>query len=73
MEDSKRTRARSSQAGGTSPTAPAPFTEDDIARRAYDLFVERGCEPGRDLDDWLRAESELTASARQIDAGSQER
>jgi len=34
---------------------------DDIARRAYELFLERGGESGRDADDWLRAESELTA------------
>jgi hypothetical protein len=32
---------------------------EDIARRAYELFLERGGEHGRDLDDWLRAEREL--------------
>ena len=30
-----------------------------IARRAYELFLARGSEHGRDLDDWLRAEREL--------------
>jgi DUF2934 family protein len=35
---------------------------DDVARRAYELFQERGREPGRDLDDWLRAERELKES-----------
>ena len=35
---------------------------DEIARRAYELFQERGCEPGCDLDDWLRAERELKES-----------
>ena len=30
-----------------------------IAARAYELFCARGCEPGHDLDDWLRAEAEL--------------
>lgn len=35
---------------------------DDVARRAYELFQERGCEPGCDLDDWLRAERELKES-----------
>lgn len=34
---------------------------DAIARRAYELYCERGCEPGRDMDDWLRAEQELRA------------
>jgi hypothetical protein len=32
---------------------------DDIARRAYELYCERGCEHGRDMDDWLKAEYEL--------------
>jgi hypothetical protein len=32
---------------------------DEIARRAYQLYEERGRDEGRDLDDWLRAEDEL--------------
>ena len=34
-------------------------THDEIARRAYQLFEERGGEPGREWDDWFRAEREL--------------
>jgi DUF2934 family protein len=34
-------------------------TNDEIAQRAYEIFVSRGGEPGHDLDDWLQAESEL--------------
>jgi HSP20 family protein len=30
-----------------------------IARRAYELFERRGSVDGRDVDDWLQAESEL--------------
>jgi hypothetical protein len=30
-----------------------------IAHRAYELFEMRGCEHGRDWEDWFRAESEL--------------
>jgi HSP20 family molecular chaperone IbpA len=33
-----------------------------IARRAYGLFAERGFEDGHELEDWLRAESELVKS-----------
>jgi hypothetical protein len=33
--------------------------EDEIRRRAYEIYLERGEQPGRDLDDWLQAESEL--------------
>jgi hypothetical protein len=34
-------------------------TEDQIARRAYELYEQRGGEHGYDLDDWLQAEREL--------------
>ena len=34
-------------------------THDEIAARAYQLFLERGREPGHELDDWLQAEYEL--------------
>jgi hypothetical protein len=30
-----------------------------IAERAYQLWLERGCENGHDVEDWLRAEEEL--------------
>jgi HSP20 family protein len=32
---------------------------DSIARRAFELFEGNGRWPGRDLDDWLHAESEF--------------
>jgi hypothetical protein len=34
-------------------------TEQEIARRAYELYLSRGREDGGDLDDWLQAEREL--------------
>ena len=33
--------------------------EDRIRRRAHALYVERGCQPGLALDDWLQAEQEI--------------
>jgi hypothetical protein len=33
--------------------------EDEIRRRAYEIYLERGEQPGRELDDWLQAEREL--------------
>jgi hypothetical protein len=39
------------------------ITEHDIARRAHDLYLARGCEPGHQLDDWLQAERELRSSS----------
>ena len=32
---------------------------DAIRRRAYEIYLEGGSLPGRELDDWLRAEREL--------------
>ena len=33
--------------------------DGEIARRAYDLYLARGCEDGHDVEDWLQAEREL--------------
>ena len=35
-------------------------TKDEINHRAYALYLMRGCEQGRDVEDWVRAEKELT-------------
>jgi len=32
---------------------------EEIKRRAYEIYLERGEQPGRELDDWLQAEREL--------------
>jgi DUF2934 family protein len=40
---------------------PANVTHSDVARRAYDLYLARGCEHGHDVDDWMQAERELRA------------
>jgi hypothetical protein len=34
----------------------------DIARRAYELYLARGCQHGHDLEDWVQAERELKVS-----------
>jgi len=36
-----------------------PPTEADVRERAYQLFLARGAEPGREKEDWLQAEREL--------------
>ena len=35
---------------------------EQIAIRAYELFLQEGCKHGRDVSHWLRAEQELHAS-----------
>jgi hypothetical protein len=33
--------------------------EEEIRLRAYEIYLERGEQPGRELDDWLQAERDL--------------
>jgi glycerol-3-phosphate dehydrogenase len=33
--------------------------ESEIRQRAYELYVQRGFEPGHENDDWLIAEREI--------------
>jgi hypothetical protein len=33
--------------------------DEEIRRRAYEIYLERGEQPGRELNDWLQAEREL--------------
>ncbi len=34
-------------------------TREEIEKRAYELFEERGCRDGHALEDWIDAEREL--------------
>jgi hypothetical protein len=49
------------------PVVPA---REDIAKRAYELYLQRGSLPGYELDDWLQAEAELIAAAVEGEPGS---
>jgi len=33
---------------------------DEIARLAYSYWLARGCEDGHDVEDWLKAEQEVS-------------
>ena len=39
------------------------ITKDDVARRAYELFIARGQVEGHDVEDWLEAERQLQAES----------
>jgi Protein of unknown function (DUF2934) len=49
---------------------PAPTSETvnlssaEIAKRAFEIYCERGGLDGSDVQDWLQAERELTALAK---------
>jgi hypothetical protein len=49
-----RVRKKKDEAAQTTP-----LRHDEIARRAYDLFVRDGAVHGRDMDHWLIAERQL--------------
>jgi hypothetical protein len=34
-----------------------------IAQRAYEIYEREGRQPGREMENWLRAEAELTGSS----------
>jgi hypothetical protein len=41
------------------PPAEKLPLEEQIRRRAYELYVERGNQSGSEADDWLQAEEEV--------------
>ena len=55
-----RTATRQRQTSTLAVMKPAPDLHEQIRRRAHDLYEQRGREDGHELDDWLRAESEVT-------------
>jgi hypothetical protein len=59
-ERKKRTTAVPRDRSNDSPRV----SETDIAARAFGYYCERGFEHGADLEDWLRAERELSAAKK---------
>jgi hypothetical protein len=56
----KRVEMSDEPAIATSVTAEAAqITPEQIAERAYALYLARGAEDGHDLEDWLQAERDL--------------
>ncbi len=45
------------------PNAFAP-TEEEIRKRAYEIYLSRGSRPGTALQDWLQAEAEIRQARR---------
>ena len=39
-------------------------SHDEISRRAYELFEKSGRIPGKDVENWLKAEQQLMADRR---------
>ena len=52
---------------GPEATAPA-LSNEEIARRAWEIYMARGAEPGHDFEDWLQAEKALLEEIRRAEA-----
>jgi hypothetical protein len=48
--------------------ADARPSDEAIAQRAYELYLQRGSVPGHETDDWLQAEAELMEARRNAEA-----
>ena len=57
---------RQTSAKGKATTSPEP-TREDIERRAYEIYLERGGTEGCELEDWLQAERELRQRPKRPD------
>jgi hypothetical protein len=58
--------------GSSGPTQPGTAVEErerllratreqEIRNRAYQIYLQRGAQPGYEVEDWLQAERELNA------------
>lgn len=77
MATPKRARATSSTSRNKKATTPQAQETNALSRlqsnveaeirfRAYQLFVQRGGIHGADLEDWLRAETEVRQSVQAV-------
>jgi len=73
LTQSKATQMSAMQQGHKAshpgPAATAMPTHKDIAKRAYELYVEKGCQQDQSEQDWLQAEQELKNQRNWLQAG----
>lgn len=56
-----KTMESSSPAMQKPRTAGNQPTQEEIALRAYQIYLKRGATPGNELGDWMQAERQLIA------------
>ena len=59
----KRKRAGQKEKAAIVHMRRLPPTVEEIRERAHQIYLQRGVERGRELDDWLQAERELKSNA----------
>jgi hypothetical protein len=64
MEFADRLLAVLAQRSFAMPATYQDASQEEIARRAYELWQARGCPPGDGTEDWERAVAELTSGHR---------
>jgi DUF2934 family protein len=50
------------RARATKPPIEMLPLEERIRRRAYELYLRRGNQPGSEMDDWLQAKEEVVSA-----------
>ena len=50
------------KAGAVGADSGSSPSSEEIARRAYEIYLRRGSSNGHELDDWLEAERQLRGS-----------
>jgi hypothetical protein len=63
MSDSPKSTRTSKNPNGSADTLN---DADAVARRAYEIYQNRGGNHGADLDDWLEAERQLRRGASDV-------
>lgn len=51
------------ESGPAIQISKSDWEHERIARRAYQLYEQRGWQEGRDVQDWLKAQQQLLAAA----------
>ena len=54
-------------------TTQSEVPQDEIARRAYEIWQNRGCPTGDGSQDWRAAEAELVATRIERNGSTQDR
>ncbi len=65
----RKSGRRATTAKAVVSAVEAPSTHEEIAARAYALFLARGRQHGADWEDWFRAEEEVRRTSTGGDTG----
>jgi Protein of unknown function (DUF2934) len=61
-----KTRRSNAMSVSVSASMGSEPSEEDIRRRAYQRYLDRGGNHGMDFEDWLQAERELKRSKSEV-------